>query len=106
VTVAQSALPYTITTGKDDNGDGVFNDRPDGIPRNSARGTALFQLDIRLLKRFGNGSRHLEVLAEAFNVTNRTNWTAYDGKQNSATFGRPTDAAPPRQVQVGARIAF
>ena len=35
-----SALPYNITTGVDDNGDTVFNDRPLGVERNSARGAA------------------------------------------------------------------
>src|SRR5690606_20743875 len=29
-----SARPYTITTGRDDNGDTVFNDRPEGVGRN------------------------------------------------------------------------
>jgi hypothetical protein len=28
-----SPYPYTITTGRDDNKDTVFNDRPDGVPR-------------------------------------------------------------------------
>ena len=37
---AQSATPYTITTGRDDNGDGTSNDRPAGVGRNTARGTA------------------------------------------------------------------
>jgi hypothetical protein len=32
-----SALPLTIRTGTDDNGDLVFNDRPEGVGRNSAR---------------------------------------------------------------------
>ncbi len=39
---AQSAPPYTIRTGRDDNGDQVFNDRPAGIGRNSARGSGQF----------------------------------------------------------------
>src|SRR5262249_46248162 len=91
VMVAQSALPYTITTGSDNNSDGVKNDRPPGLPRNSARGTPLFQTDVRLSKAFGFGSRHLDVLVEAFNVLNRANWTTYDGVQISSTFGRPID---------------
>lgn len=33
----QSAPPITIRTGTDDNGDLVFNDRPDGVGRNSER---------------------------------------------------------------------
>jgi hypothetical protein len=32
-----SAPPLTIRTGTDDNGDLVFNDRPEGVGRNSAR---------------------------------------------------------------------
>lgn len=34
---ANSGGPYTITTGIDDNGDSIFNDRPLLTPRNSAR---------------------------------------------------------------------
>ena len=34
---ANSGAPYTITTGTDDNGDSIFNDRPLLTPRNSAR---------------------------------------------------------------------
>jgi MinD-like ATPase involved in chromosome partitioning or flagellar assembly len=37
---AQSATPFTITTGIDDNLDGVVNDRPAGVGRNTMRGTA------------------------------------------------------------------
>ena len=33
---AQSGMPYNVTTGVDVNGDGVFNDRPAGVGRNSA----------------------------------------------------------------------
>jgi len=35
---AASASPYNITTGRDDNGDFFFNDRPLGLERNSGRG--------------------------------------------------------------------
>jgi hypothetical protein len=53
---AQSASPYTITTGHDDNGDTVFNDRPAGVGRNSARGAGRFRLDLRLSWRLGVGA--------------------------------------------------
>lgn len=43
---ADSPLPYTLTTGRDDNLDTVFNDRPGGIPRNSLRGTWNQQIDV------------------------------------------------------------
>ena len=34
---ASSARPYNVTTGFDDNGDTIFNDRPVGVGRNSRR---------------------------------------------------------------------
>jgi hypothetical protein len=45
---ASSALPYNITTGFDDNGDTVINDRPFGVGRNSARGKARWEIGSRL----------------------------------------------------------
>lgn len=50
-----SALPYTITTGLDGNLDTVFNDRPAGVGRNSARGAAQWSTNIRLSKAIGLG---------------------------------------------------
>jgi hypothetical protein len=51
----QSALPYNITTGRDDNGDTISNDRPSGVARNSGRGSALVDLSTRLAWRFAFG---------------------------------------------------
>ena len=45
---ATSALPYNITTGFDDNGDTVINDRPLGTGRNSARGASRWEIGSRL----------------------------------------------------------
>jgi hypothetical protein len=52
---ASSAAPYTITTGGDDNGDGVSNDRPAGVGRNSKRGAARWELNTRISRSFGFG---------------------------------------------------
>jgi hypothetical protein len=51
----ESGQPYNITTGFDDNGDSVINDRPAGISRNSARGENQVNIDLRLSwqKSFG-----------------------------------------------------
>lgn len=54
---AQSAAPYTITTGFDDNGDTVSNDRPAGVGRNSARGDRQWEVSARLAYSFGFGER-------------------------------------------------
>jgi len=51
----QSGSPYNITTGRDDNADGLANDRPAGVTRNSARGAASWDLGGRLSWGFGFG---------------------------------------------------
>jgi hypothetical protein len=56
-TSARSGSPYTITTGRDENGDTVFNDRPAGTPRNSVTGAAMWDLAARLTYAFGFGER-------------------------------------------------
>ncbi len=53
----RSATPYDITTGRDENGDGVFNDRPAGTSRNSARGSDVFELGGRLSYGWSFGPR-------------------------------------------------
>jgi Carboxypeptidase regulatory-like domain len=45
---ANSALPYNITTGFDNNGDTVINDRPAGVGRNSARAAGRWEIGSRL----------------------------------------------------------
>jgi hypothetical protein len=52
---ASSATPYNVTTGFDDNGDTVINDRPRGLRRNSARGAGRWDLSSRLSWGFGFG---------------------------------------------------
>jgi len=109
VMTARSALPYNVTTGNDDNLD-LFRDtdRPFGVSRNSARGADFWQLDLRVSKRWSRGARQVEVLAEAFNLTNRQNLTDFDGvnRSGSTTFGKARSADSPRQIQLGVRIDF
>lgn len=52
---AQSGTPYTMTTGPDTNGDGVFNDRPEGVGRNSLRTPATWDVGGRLTYALGFG---------------------------------------------------
>jgi hypothetical protein len=53
----ESAPPYNITTGRDDNGDSIFNDRPAGVDRNAGRGDQFVDLNLRLGYTFGFGTR-------------------------------------------------
>jgi hypothetical protein len=54
---AGSAAPYNFTTGFDDNGDTVSNDRPAGTGRNTARGKGQWDISGRLQYSFGFGKR-------------------------------------------------
>jgi len=52
---AQSGNPFDITTGRDDNGDTLFNDRPAGVTRNTGTNPSRINLDMRVgwSKSFG-----------------------------------------------------
>lgn len=54
---ASSARPYTVTTGLDDNGDTVINDRPAGVERNTLRGDGSLGADVRLSVQLGSTAR-------------------------------------------------
>jgi hypothetical protein len=54
---AQSGSFYNVTTGTDANGDGVFNDRPYGVARNSALTRSQWDIGLRLSYAIGFGQR-------------------------------------------------
>lgn len=77
--------------------------------RNSVRGPMFWQVDFSLIKAFRLpvGPRtQLQVRAEAFNVLNRTNFTAPNGNISSNAFGTITSTFEARQIQLGARLTF
>jgi hypothetical protein len=49
---ANSGRPYTMTTGKDNNGDQTTNDRPEGVPRNSLTGPGTYNVNASFTKQF------------------------------------------------------
>lgn len=105
----RSALPYNITTGVDDNKDTISNDRPAGVSRNSARGSEIWTLDVRLSKVVNLFGAKIEGIAEAFNVMNHPSLGGYVGNKRSALFGKPTGTVgnfEPRNIQVGVRVDF
>jgi hypothetical protein len=53
----QSGSPYNVTTGRDLNGDGVFNDRPAGVSRNSGLTLGQWDIGLRLTYSLGFGTR-------------------------------------------------
>jgi hypothetical protein len=54
-TQGNSAAPYNIITGFDNNGDTVISDRPAGVTRNTARAAAQWNMNLRLSKTFNFG---------------------------------------------------
>jgi hypothetical protein len=56
-TTARSGTRYNITTGRDDNADTVFNDRPAGVGRNSGIGRGMWDVAARVSYAFGFGDR-------------------------------------------------
>ena len=105
-----SGAPYTITTGRDDNSDGVANDRPAGVPRNSAQGPGYASLDVRwsrdffLIKTKKDKGPTVTFAADAFNVLNRTNYSGLVGNQSSPFYGLAVSSRPARRLQLSLRF--
>jgi hypothetical protein len=107
-----SSLPFNILLGSDRNLDTNNNDRPGGVGRNTGRGFDYASFDMRLRRRFRiTEGLSLDVMAEGFNVFNRSNFgvpnnTFGPGVTPNATFGQPTQAFDPRQFQFGLKANF
>jgi hypothetical protein len=102
-----SALPFNIQLPNDRNGDTNFNDRPAGVGRNSGEGFDYQSLDLRISRAFSFGhSVSVEMILDAFNVLNRANYQVPNNIFGSPTFGKPTAANDPRQLQFGLRLLF
>ena len=105
-----SGPPYNITTGKDDNYDTVFNDRPLGLWRNAGRAAGYTDVDLRLTKRWrvthSEHAHFVEAAVDVFNIFNHTNFESYNGVLSSPTFGQPYTANSARQLQVSVRYHF
>ena len=65
-----------------------------------------FGIDGRLSKVFKVKTLRFKVIGEAYNLTNRVNYTAYQGNIRSALFNQPTAAGRPRSFQLGAQFDF
>jgi hypothetical protein len=105
----QTARPYNVITGTDDNGDGWLRDRPPGVGRNSNRGSDYLALDLRVSKEFDIRELSLQFLVDFFNITNHVNYDPESFNGNLASgenFGRPSVAFNPRQIQFGMRVEF
>ncbi len=115
VTLA-SGVPFNVTTGRDDNGDSLANDRPLGFGRNTGKGPGLAQVDLRVTKLFrvprlldrrkDSTSNNLEISVDFFNLFNRANFDNFIGVQSSPFFGRANSAKQARAIQFSTRYKF
>jgi hypothetical protein len=132
---ASSAPPYTIRTGVDTNGDLVFNDRPGGVGRNTARGRGQWTLNgnFSYSLQFGKpstgpggiairseggamtvsqgaaqtvGRYRLSFNASIQNITNHHNLVGFSGVLTSPKFGLPTAFSGTRKVDFGMGLSF
>ncbi len=109
-----SATPLTIRTGRDDNGDLVFNDRPEDVGRNSARTSPQWNSYAVLTYTLGIGPRtataapraRLALGARIDNVLNRPNYGGYVGVMTSPLFLKPTSTSGVRRITFTGQVSF
>jgi hypothetical protein len=136
VHAGNSARPLNITTGLDDNGDLIFNDRPAGVGRNSARtsgqwnSSANFNYSLALGERQISGGSGVSITssgdvlsanvvnAQAVpryrlvfgvsiqNLTTHANYGAYSGVMTSLLFLKPIAAQGVRTVRFNLGLSF
>ena len=118
-----SGLPINIRATGEINNDGVASDRPAGVPRNSLRLPARYNVDLRLSRQVPIGPTSAEVIAEVKNVFNTVQWSGVSGTSFAVdpatglplgslpTSGdeaplRPSGGYEQRQFQLGFRFIF
>ncbi len=113
----QTGRPFSAFVNGDLNGDfNASNDiAPDTI-RNQYRMAYRNSFDPRITRHIGlGGTRDLALIWEAFNLTNRPNYTAVDDTLyflngsalvRNPQFGRPVAQLNGRMMQLAARISF
>jgi hypothetical protein len=104
-----SAQPYTVTTGVDSNGDGIFNERPVGVVRNGSRGFAQFYQGAHIGWNIPRGAApprvpakyRVQIWIESDNLWNRVNRNLVSGVLTSPYFGQAIAATQPRRMYFG-----
>jgi hypothetical protein len=89
IVTARSGFPFNIVTGFDVNLDSNNNDRPFSVGRNTGLGPRFFSADLRVGRRIRFGSDSpvgIELIFDAFNLFNRTNFKDVNGVTGGALF--------------------
>lgn len=106
-----SGLPVNVTTGNDNNHDGLALDRPSGYSRNTLHGPGYFDLDLNISRDFRLAHDRKKgpvatVSLNSFDVLNHQNDITYVGVITSPYFGRAVTAQPPRRMQLNLELKF
>jgi len=110
----------TVGSGDPNNDANSSSDRPFALGRNTFQGAEFAQVDLRFTKELALHERAaLKLMFEAFNLTNRANFSNYNTSQYSfnattrvftptaaSVFLFPTTTFDPRILQLGAKITF
>jgi len=107
IVTVESGQPVDPLTGLDSNHSQAWplSTRPAGFGRNTLLTPAIATIDFRALKFFPIGEHaHLDLVAESFNLLNRTNVSQVNPFFGPAAiplagFGMPTEALNARQIQ-------
>src|SRR5262249_3045450 len=115
--------------------DGIFNDRPDGVGRNSLRADGQATINMFVSYQFAFGQRatalppgigvfgggnaatvrtfdqgaaryRLQAFCGIQNLTNTANYSGYSGTMTSPFFGRPTTVREMRKIDIGIGLNF
>jgi len=113
---ANSGLPFNIRANQDLNKDGLSNDRPLGIDRNTGRLGRVFNVDGRYSRFVPMGRVRAELFAEAKNLFNTRNVATVNRVVVVDAAGNllshlpspfpGTGAYQQRQFQLGAKVSF
>ena len=113
---AETGRPYSIRSGRDLNGDQSTRDRPPGVPRNSARGPGLLNVDMTVTKDFVTnladgadtpppGTR-VRLQARVSNLLNTSQIRSFSGVLSSPLFDQPTGYRRGRTVRLSMHVDF
>lgn len=116
MTFINSGYPINPIAGTDLNQDGVINDRPLYVSRNSLRGFGLSQVDAQIKRYFNFGERfHVAAFAQAENLLNTNNLNcntttgctgAVINTVNASNFLTEQSARTSRNMQFGMSLKF
>ncbi len=117
---ARTGRPFSIAVGGDPDGNtNTATDRPPFVGRNTETGPGFASVDLRVSRDFPlyRERAKLKIIFEAFNLTNRANFSSFNrGQYNFALATRTftpasnylvnTGTSDPRILQIAAKITF